>query len=92
MIGSIDRSKWDWRNFPTAYHGLLKVNKKVPTVTLEAIRDQSLWIWHALFGIPGYLNDINVVEASPLTQKVANGEYPAPVEYRINGFRRNKLY
>lgn len=92
MLGSIDCSKWKWRNCPTAYHGQFKGKEKVPTVTLEAICDQSLWIWHAFFGLPGCLNDINVVEASPLTQKIVSGEYPPPVEYRINGVRRNKPY
>ena len=92
MLGSIDCSKWEWKNCPTAYHGQYKGKEKVPTVTLEAICDQSLWIWHAFFGLPGCLNDVNVVEASPLTQKIARGEYPPPVEYVVNGVRRNKPY
>jgi hypothetical protein len=33
---------------------------------LEAIVDQSLWIWHAFFGLPGGNNNINVLDRSPL--------------------------
>lgn len=80
MLGSIGRSKWKWRNCPTSYHGKFKGKDKVPTVILEAIWDQFLWIWHAFFGMPGCLNDINVVKASLLTEKIASGEYPLPVE------------
>lgn len=79
MLGSMHCSKWEWRNCPTASHGQLKGKEKAPTVTLEEICDHSLWIWHALFGLPGCLNDINVLEASPLTSKIANGEYPPPL-------------
>ena len=61
-------------------------------MTLEAVADESLWIWHAFFGMPGCLNDINVVEASPLSEKISNGTYAPPVEYLINGIRINKPY
>jgi hypothetical protein len=30
-------------------------------ITLEDIVDQSLWIWHAFFGLLGGDNDINVL-------------------------------
>ena len=92
MLGSIDCSKWKWSNCPTAWQGEYRGKEKTSAVTLEAIADQSLWIWHAFFGMPGCLNDINVVEASPLLDKIANGEYPPPCEYKINGVRRNKPY
>ena len=92
LLGSIDCTKWVWRNCPTALHGQFKGIEKVPTVTLEAICDLSLWIWHAFFGMPGSLNDINVVEASPIINKIAAGTFPSPCEYRIAGVRRNMPY
>ena len=71
---------------------MYKDEEKVSAVPLEAIVDHSLWIWHAFFGMAGCLNEINVVEASPLTDKIASGAYPPACEYRINGVRRNKPY
>lgn len=92
MFGGIEFYKWEWRNCQTAYHEQFKGKEKVPTVTLEAICDQSFSIWIVFFGLAGCLNDINVVKESPLAQKIASGEYPPPVDYRIKGVRRNKPY
>jgi hypothetical protein len=38
-----------------------KRHKGACIVVLEAVVDQGLWIWHALFGMVGYHNDINVL-------------------------------
>ena len=45
-IESIDCAKWKWRNCRTAHHGQYTGKEGVPTVTTEAITDDSLWIWH----------------------------------------------
>lgn len=92
VLLSIGCSKREWLSCPTAYHMQFKGKEKVPTVTLEPIYDGSLWIWHAFSELVGRLNDIKVVESSPLTQKIANGEYLSSVEYRINWARRIKPY
>lgn len=92
LLGSIDCCKWEWKNCPTAWHGQFRGKEKKPTVTLEAICDRRLWIWHAFFGMPGCLNDINVVEASPLLEKISSGVFPPPCEFRLAGTRRNKPY
>eukprot|EP00171_Calliarthron_tuberculosum_P007479 IDg7479t1 len=76
MLGSIDCCKWRWKNCPTALHGQYQGKEGVPTVTLEAIADDRLYIWHMFFGMSGCNNDINVVEASTLCNKIASGEYP----------------
>ena len=55
-----------------------------PTLILEVVASKDLWIWHAFFGLPGSLNDINVLHRSPLFAKLANGEAPK-VNYNING-------
>lgn len=61
-------------------------------MTLEAIADRSMWIWHAFFGMSGCLNEINVVEASPLLNKITQGDYPPPCEFCIAGIWRSKPY
>lgn len=92
MLGSIDCCKWMWKNCPTAWHGQYQGKEGAPAVTLEAIADHSLWIWHAFFGFPGSANDINVLQGSTLCNKIAEGTYPPAVEYEIAGSRRNKPY
>jgi hypothetical protein len=51
---------------------------------LEAVASHDLWIWHCFFGLPGSLNDINVLHRSPLLAKLASGEAPA-CNYKVNG-------
>ena len=91
MLGSIDCMHWSWKNCPKAWHGQFHGQKKGFTIILEAVADQETWIWHAFFGMPGSLNDINVVNRSPLMNKIANGELP-PVQFIANGRTYNYGY
>ena len=56
----------------------------MPTLILEAVASQDLWIWHAYFGIPGSNNDINVLNQSSLFINQLKGEAPQ-VDYYVNG-------
>jgi len=76
MIGSIDCMHWRWKNCPAALAGQYKGKEKKPTVVLEAWADQSLWIWHCNFGSPGSLNDINILDQSPVFDKILKVEAP----------------
>ena len=62
-----------------------------PTIILEAVASQDFWIWHAFFGLPGSLNDINVLDRSPVFTLLANGHAP-PVNYIINGHEYKMRY
>nr|XP_043623606.1 uncharacterized protein LOC122595328 [Erigeron canadensis] len=67
MLGSLDCTQFVWRNCPKALKGQYKRgDHQYLTVTLEAIASQDLWIWHAFFGPPGSLNDINILNQSTL--------------------------
>ncbi|GJS99256.1 protein arginine N-methyltransferase 1.6 [Tanacetum coccineum] len=45
MLGSIDCMHWEWRNCPKSLHGQFKRrDHKYPTLMLEAVADQELWI------------------------------------------------
>jgi len=82
MIGSIDCMHWEWKNYPTAWEGqFTRGDKGTTTVILEAIASHDLWIWHAFFGCPGTLNDINVLDRSPVFDDVEQGNTP-----RVNFF------
>lgn len=75
---------WKWEKCPIAWHGMYTGHCREPTIILEAVASQDLWIWHAFFGMPGSLNDINVLDRSPIFAALAEGCTP-PVNYTING-------
>uniref|UniRef100_A0A0D3BVE3 DDE Tnp4 domain-containing protein n=1 Tax=Brassica oleracea var. oleracea TaxID=109376 RepID=A0A0D3BVE3_BRAOL len=65
MVGSIDCMHWEWKNCPTEWKGQYTRGSGKPTIVLEEVASQDLWIWHAFFGPPGTLNDLNVLDRSP---------------------------
>ncbi|XP_057419272.1 uncharacterized protein LOC130713523 [Lotus japonicus] len=62
-----------------------------PTIMLEAVASQDLWIWHAFFGIAGSNNDINVLNQSPVFNEVLSGNAPM-VNFSVNGTMYNMGY
>ncbi|XP_021984897.1 uncharacterized protein LOC110880744 [Helianthus annuus] len=89
MLGSIDCMHWSWRNCPTAWRGMYtRGDQGHPTIILEVVASQDLWIWHAFFGIPGSNNNINVLQNSEVFDDVIKGVDPdtsftvSGVEYR----------
>ncbi|CAM8926970.1 unnamed protein product [Rhodiola kirilowii] len=91
MLGSIDCMHWKWKNCPTAWQGMYTGQVHEPTIILEAVASYDLWIWHAFFGLPGSLNDINVLDRSNLFEELTEGRGPA-VTYTINGHEYNMGY
>jgi hypothetical protein len=93
MIGSLDCMHLVWRTCPMAWHGQFKGKEKVATVVVEALADKTLWIWHANFGAPGSLNDINIWDCSPLYESFINGQFIEDVdfEFELGGERFSKL-
>ena len=58
-----------------AWHGAFKNgDKKKPSIVLEAVSDYHMFFWHASYGCAGTLNDINIMNLSPLTEMFVNGE------------------
>jgi len=66
-------------------------NKGTTTVILEAVASHDLWICHAFFGCPGTLNDINVLDRSPVFDDVEQGKAPR-VNYFVNQRPYNMAY
>jgi hypothetical protein len=92
MLGSLDCKHWEWKNCPTAWYGqFVGKKKKTPTIILEAVASYDMWIWHAFFGLPGSLNDIDVLDRSHLFRYLANGEGPF-VNFSVNGNQYNMGY
>ncbi|XP_057431842.1 uncharacterized protein LOC130724587 [Lotus japonicus] len=92
MIGSIDCMHWEWKNCPKAWEGqFTRGDKGTTTVILEAVASHDLWIWHAFFGCPGTLNDINVLDRSPVFDDVEQGKAPN-VNFFVNQRPYNMAY
>lgn len=55
-------------------------------VRMEVICDLDLWIWSYQFGLPGALNDLNILEINNHFAKVLSGDFPPlSPRYRISG-------
>ncbi|GKB28265.1 ALP1-like protein isoform X1 [Tanacetum coccineum] len=85
MLGSIDCMHWEWKNCPVSWQGQYgRGDKKYPTIMLEAVASQDLWIWHAFYGMADANNDINVLDNSPLFDDLLDDLAPV-VPYVVNG-------
>ena len=93
MLGSLDVTKVHWKNCPTALKGQFQGREKHATIALESVVDYNLWFWHASFGFPGTMNDINIWERSSLLESMLNGEHESlDHEYTLDGTKFNKLF
>ena len=68
-----------------------KGNYKVLTLILDAVAFYDLWIWHAYFECPGSINDLQVLDCSPIFQELYKGRSPK-CEYIVNGCKYNIDY
>ena len=91
MIGSIDYMHREWKNCLTAWKGQYSRGSGKPTIVLEAVASYDLWISHAFFGPRGTLNDINVLDRSPIFDDIINGQ-ASQVTYYVNGREYHLAY
>jgi hypothetical protein len=66
MLGSLDCMHWAWMNFSIAWCGKFRGKNMEPTIILKAIAMYNLSIWHVFFEMPGFNNNLNVPDRSPL--------------------------
>ena len=93
MLGSWDVTKAHWKNCPTALKGQFQGQEKCATIALESVVDYNLWFWHASFGYPGTMNDINIWERSSLLELMLNGNHhKIDHEFTRDGKAIIKLY
>ncbi|XP_048607098.1 putative nuclease HARBI1 isoform X1 [Brassica napus] len=91
MVGSIDCMHWEWKNCPSAWKGMYSRGTGKPTIVLETVADYDLWIWHAFFGTPGTMNDLNILDRSPVFDDIINGIAPK-VNFYVNGYPYHLAY
>ncbi|XP_022008297.1 uncharacterized protein LOC110907657 [Helianthus annuus] len=85
MIGSLDCSHWQWYNCPNAWRGQhTRGDQDGPSVILQAVTSQDLWVWSIYFGMAGSCNDINIFEKSPLVEDYISGR-AAKASFYANG-------
>jgi hypothetical protein len=82
---------WTWKNCPKACHGQYCGKSRDATIVLEVVASKDLCIWHCFFGMPGTLNDTNVLQWSPLFARLASGDAPA-CNFTVNGHEYTKGY
>jgi hypothetical protein len=51
---------------------------------LQEVDSEDIWIWHCFSGLPGSLNDTNMLHISHLFSRLASGDVPA-CNYTVNG-------
>jgi len=88
-MGSLDFCHWEWHQCPTGMAGAYQSRKGKRGIVVEAECDEDLWVWHLFVGAPGSLNDINVMQQSPLYLDVTGGRWPPrSTPFSINGRTR----
>ncbi|XP_075478959.1 protein ANTAGONIST OF LIKE HETEROCHROMATIN PROTEIN 1-like [Primulina tabacum] len=78
MLGSLDCMHWQWKNCPVAWKGQFTRGHGSPTIVLEAVASQDLWIWHAFFGVAGSRN-------APEINFTVNGTHYTKGNYLTDG-------
>jgi hypothetical protein len=98
MIGSLDCTHTFWKNCPKAWQGLYKGKESKPSIVMEAIADYFLFLWHALYGYTGTLNDNTILHLSPFMDRLLDGTFheleaeAAVVPFNIKQEQFNKVF
>jgi len=91
-MGCVDCSHWEWASCPVAQHGQYQGKSGKRTIVMETVADMDLYLWHFFIGMPGAMNDLNVMAFSPLFQSMIAGDFPPPITYTVNGVERTLPY
>ena len=75
MLGSLDCCHSVWKSCPKAWQGNFQGHKGKPSIIMEAVIDYNLWFWHVSYGHAGTMNDLNVLEVSPLVHQFVDGSF-----------------
>jgi len=91
-MGCVDCSHWVWRMCPVAFHGQYQGKSKKRSIVKETVADKDLYLWHFYIGLPGTMNDLNVMAFSPFFNSMTSGSFPPAILYTVNGVERTLPY
>lgn len=91
LFGSLDCSRWEWKQCPKAWAGAFRAKEKTSTIVLEASSTYNLRFWYRFVGLPGALNDRNVLDQGQFKQKYGFSISPAASFY-VNGTKYDGSY
>jgi Plant transposon protein len=98
MLGSLDCMHTYWKSCPVAWQQSFKGKESGPTIVLEAMADHCLWFWHTSYGYAGAMNDLNILNQSPLLTRLTDGSFTSVekeagvVPYPIGEKTHDKLF
>ena len=96
LFGSLDCMHTHWNKCPVAWQGSHKGKEKKPSIVLEGLSDHHMWFWHSAYGFAGTLNDVNILNLSPLLEALLDGTFEeleqAVVPFTISEEEFNKLF
>ncbi|XP_076881689.1 uncharacterized protein LOC143529891 [Bidens hawaiensis] len=91
MLGSLDYMHVGWAMCPTAWRGQFhRGDHPGPTIVLEAVASQDLWIWHAFFGVVRSNNDLNLVNGIYNEWGILVQAYASPVSDKRKYFTKKQ--
>ena len=77
LMGSLDCTHVQWDQCPKGFAASFRGRSGHPSLILEAVADAERRFVHFYWGTPGAQNDINVLRASTLLDKLCDGSYPS---------------
>lgn len=85
-VGCVDCSKWELCACPKAEHGITVGKDQALSLKMELVCDLDIRVWSLFCGLPGMLNDLNVLDLSPFFARVMNDTYPIVLPtYTVGG-------
>jgi hypothetical protein len=98
LFGHIDCMHTGWKNCPKGWNGRFDGKEGDPTIVFEGVCDYNLWFWHAAYGFAGTMNDLNILNASPLMSTFLEGKFDeveqasGVVPFEVGGEEFNKMF
>ena len=98
LLGCLDCSHTMWKNCPKAWAGSYTGKPGTPSLLMEAVVDFHMFFWHVSYGYTGNIGDLNVLNMSPLLDRMVDGTFhqleqeAGVVPFKINGETFDKCF
>ena len=72
MMGSIDRTHWQWKMCPISWQGMYQDRIRKRNIVAEAIAGHDMYFFQAFVGCPSPMNDLNIMGVSTMQSSYMN--------------------